>query len=194
MTVRPKHITKTDNIAGALTGLYDGRALDVSTTSKDLGKAGVEQLISKVPFSYDSYRDRALTQNAQFNFVKCVLLIAGLGSVKLSVVFLYRRIFNVVHSFRLYSIGLIVLLACWTIGFLGANIFQCGLQFWALWGSTGDALRYCKAAAPASYGFVVSDIITDVLVLIAPVPVIWHMHLPTSRKIVILGSFALGTV
>lgn len=145
-------------------------------------------------FSHDSLRIQVLTPHAQYNFVKCVLLIAGLGFVKLSVVFLYRRIFNVVRSFRWYSIGLIVLLACWTVGFLGANIFQCGTRFWALWGSADATMRYCKAAAPASYGFVISDIITDVLVLVAPVPIIWHMHLPTARKVMIMGSFALGTV
>lgn len=41
-------IQDADKVAGALTGLYDGRVLDGSRTEQDLGKAGVEQLISKV--------------------------------------------------------------------------------------------------------------------------------------------------
>ena len=130
----------------------------------------------------------------KYNFVKCILLIAGLGSVKLSVVFLYRRVFKVVHAFHLYSIGLIVVLTAWTVGFLVANILQCGTKISALWTSAEDTIRYCKAAAPASYGFVVSDIITDVFVLVSPIPVVWHMHITTARKIGILGLFALGTL
>lgn len=131
---------------------------------------------------------------SKYNFVKCILLIAGLGSVKLSVVFLYRRVFKVVRGFNLYSIGLIALLAAWTVSFLLANILQCGTRLSALWTSADDTLRYCKAAAPATYGFVVSDIITDFLVLISPIPVVWRMQVTTAKKIGILAIFALGTL
>ncbi|KAL5389689.1 hypothetical protein DPSP01_002184 [Paraphaeosphaeria sporulosa] len=148
---------------------------DVDTTSAgQLETTGREQLISK------------------YNFVKCILLIAGIGLVKLSVVFLYRRIFNVVRTFKIYSLTLIVLLAGWTVAFLFANIFQCSVHISALWGSAEGILRYCKTSGPASYGFVVSDIITDVLVLVSPVPIVWHMKVSTGRKLGITGIFGLG--
>ncbi|KAF1974067.1 hypothetical protein BU23DRAFT_598633 [Bimuria novae-zelandiae CBS 107.79] len=163
-------------LKGTSMGIYGSRELDVSKPNEDLEMKDVEQLISK------------------YNFVKCILLIAGLGLVKLSVVFLYRRIFKVVKPFHLYSIGLIILLSAWAIGFLLANLFQCGTRLWALWKSNAAMLRYCKASAPASYGFVVSDIVTDVLVLVSPIPIVWHMKVSTSRKFGITGLFALGTL
>lgn len=129
---------------------------------------------------------------SKYNFIKCILLIAGIGLVKLSVVFLYRRIFNVVRTFRIYSHSLIVLLAAWTIAFLFANIFQCGIHISALWGSAEGIGRYCKTSGPASYGFVVSDIITDVLVLVSPIPIVWHIQVSTVRKLGITGIFGLG--
>ncbi|KAF2440858.1 hypothetical protein P171DRAFT_434607 [Karstenula rhodostoma CBS 690.94] len=160
-------------LAGAVIGLYDSHELN-STTDHQRETSGREQLISK------------------YNFIKCVLLIAGLGLVKLSVVFLYRRIFNVVRTFDLYSLSFVVLLAAWTIAFLFANVFQCGTHLSALWGDADSILRYCKVSGPASYGFVVSDIITDILVLVSPVPIVWHMKVSTARKLGITGVFGLG--
>ncbi|KAF9730343.1 hypothetical protein PMIN01_11212 [Paraphaeosphaeria minitans] len=160
-------------LAGAMIGLYDSHALRQAINSRR---------------QVESSRSR----RSIYNFVKCILLIAGIGLVNLSVVFLYRRIFDVVWTFKIYSFSFIVLLAGWTIAFLFANIFQCSVHISALWGSAEGIFHYCEASGPASYGFVVSNIITNILVLVSPVPIIWHMEVSTGRKLGITGIFGLG--
>ena len=115
-----------------------------------------------------------------------------MGLIKLSMVFLYRRIFQVEPIFDFYSIGLIILLALWTLGFLFARIFHCGTKPSALWSSFESLNKYCKAATPVSNGFVISDIITDLMVLISPMPIIWNMRLPVLKRLGVLAIFALG--
>jgi hypothetical protein len=75
------------------------------------------------------------SENVEYMQIILILSIFALGLIKLSVVFLYRRIFSISRTFNAYSTFLIVLIVTWTIAFLGANIFQCGTHPAAAWTS-----------------------------------------------------------
>lgn len=118
--------------------------------------------------------------------------IALVGLIKISVVLLYRRLFRVKRGFGIYSMFLMVLLVLWTVGFLFARGFQCGTKLSRVWTFTPDRLKLCYATNPISNGFMISDVITDLIVVLSPVPVVWKMHLPRPQKFAVMGIFAMG--
>ena len=50
------------------------------------------------------------------------------GMMKLSVLFFFRRIFNIHKGFRIFNNMMIALITLWTISYLFAEIFECGLH------------------------------------------------------------------
>jgi len=107
----------------------------------------------------------------QYSFV--LLSILASGFTKLSIAYFYRRLFVTRNgspfdwAIRI-SVAIVVL---WTISFFLASLFECGVHFSANWGSVED-LSYCTAAFNIDNAFVVSDLLTDILVLCLPLPVV----------------------
>lgn len=101
-------------------------------------------------------------------------MILAYGFIKLSVTFLYRRLF-VTGKGTLFdwatkvSISVVIL---WTLTFLFGFLFGCGTHFSAAWGSLNDAALYCGATLDLDNALVVSDLITDILILCLPLPVV----------------------
>lgn len=120
------------------------------------------------------------------------MTIATLGIVKLSVVLLYRRIFQVSPTFNIYSIILCVLIVVWSVSFFFANIFQCGSHFWASWTSRKTIAKFCDNINDTTVAFCLTDVITDLLVLLAPAPMIWRLHMSVAERVGLIGIFALG--
>lgn len=55
------------------------------------------------------------------------------GSVKLSLLFLFRRIFGVWKSFRVINDVMVGVVAMWTVGFLGQAVLICGAHPESYW-------------------------------------------------------------
>lgn len=112
-----------------------------------------------------------ITTKIQYAFL--IQIVLAFGFVKLSIIYFYRRLFvtGKASMFDLatrISIGIVVL---WTIAYFFGFIFGCGTHFSANWGSVADE-AYCKALLDMDNSFVVSDVITDVLILCLPLPVV----------------------
>ena len=103
-------------------------------------------------------------------------MVLAFGIIKLSITFYYRRIF-VVASLRgtwfdwstKVAIAIVLL---WTIGCLFASIFSCGTHVFANWGSYQDSRMYCGPSYDVDSALVISDVITDVMVLCLPLTVV----------------------
>ena len=121
-----------------------------------------------------------------------LMVIVALTLIKLSVIFLYRRIFQISGVFNIYSIVLSIALVAWAIGFIFGTIFQCGTRPWAYWTGAKAIIKYCGNTAARSVSFAVSDLVLDLLVLLAPIPMIWKLHISATRKVQIMGVFSLG--
>ena len=101
-------------------------------------------------------------------------MVLAFGMIKLSITFYYRRMFVISRGslFDWITKVAIAIVLLWTIGCLFAFIFYCGTHIPANWGSTQDWLRYCEPSEDADTAFVISDLITDVMVLCMPLPVV----------------------
>ena len=89
------------------------------------------------------------------------------GLVKLSILYLYRRIFPS-RTFNILSTILIILVCIWTVGFFFAYMFRCGTNFWALWAPLMYLIEYCYDSKPMFYTLGISDVVTDGLILSLP--------------------------
>lgn len=95
-----------------------------------------------------------------------------LALMKLSVILLYRSIFPV-PRFRKISKFLIVIICLWTLFAIIMNSLTCGTQFYANYTPDADKVnRYCKNEEYIYGGYLVSDILTDLLILVQPIPMV----------------------
>ena len=94
-----------------------------------------------------------------------------LGSIKLSVICFYRRIFRG-NTFELYSKCMIGVVAAWITAFFFAYFFECGTHFQYLWSTLIDLITHCANEPMFFKGFAISDVILDGLILIMPIPVV----------------------
>ncbi|MCJ1383830.1 hypothetical protein MMC17_006944 [Xylographa soralifera] len=120
-----------------------------------------------------------------------LLTIIALGALTLSVVMLYRRIF-VGQTFRFVSLIVCILIMAWTVAFFFATLFECGRDFSLLWQSLATFKYDCADYKNIQLGHAVSDVVTDLIVLTLPLPVIWKLHMDTARKIALSFIFLLG--
>jgi hypothetical protein len=92
------------------------------------------------------------------------------GTAKLSVLFMYRRIFGASsETFKWLALAMMIVVGVWMLGFFFAILFRCGNQFWALWAPLKYLLANCYQSTPMFQAFTISDVITDVLILTMPV-------------------------
>ncbi|KAJ6000545.1 hypothetical protein N7481_000954, partial [Penicillium waksmanii] len=110
---------------------------------------------------------------------------------KISILFFYTRIFQV-RTFRIitYIVGAIVI--GHGLGVLFAAIFQCSpIAFtWnkaIIGGSCFDQQAFYQYVSPP-------NIITDILILILPLPYIWKLHTRIGHKLALTGVFLLGSL
>ncbi|KAA6413348.1 MAG: hypothetical protein FRX48_03094 [Lasallia pustulata] len=136
----------------------------------------------------------SLTQIIRYPFL--YFMILSYGFIKLSISFFYRRLF--VSSRGAWfdwatkiSIAVVIL---WIISFFFGYMFSCGTHISARWISFEDNAKYYGALPDLNSAFVVSDLITDIMILCLPLPVIWNLHMTTGRKLVVTGILATGAV
>ncbi|KAI1394174.1 uncharacterized protein F4822DRAFT_39417 [Hypoxylon trugodes] len=142
-----------------------------------------------------SYEQLGTAFKVEFSTIS--MLPLTLGSVKASFLFFYRRIFSVNKTTDKFLISMIVTVAIWTVTFFFAVVFECGLNFWAIW---GDSLKvenltaHCVKTMDLALSIGITDFITDVVIIIIPVPLIWRLNLSTGKKIAASAVFLLGAV
>ncbi|KAH7413886.1 hypothetical protein DE146DRAFT_750076 [Phaeosphaeria sp. MPI-PUGE-AT-0046c] len=130
--------------------------------------------------------------NVEYMWIVVILGILSIGLIKLSVLLLYRRLFNVSRIFNIYSAVLIALTVFWTVGFLAANIFQCGTYPAAAWTSGKMLIKYCDDISMATTSRAITNAVMDLLIVVSPLPIIWQMRMSLTQKIQVTGIFALG--
>ncbi|KAI9730001.1 MAG: hypothetical protein M1834_006199 [Cirrosporium novae-zelandiae] len=101
-----------------------------------------------------------------------------------------------------YSIILALLAAIGTgVDSLIAGTHGIGKHVWAV--SVPDVVEIGKYNNPTENGYcinttnyfignAIASMITDVLILMVPVPIVWHLQMPRPQRIMVLGIFGLG--
>ena len=131
-----------------------------------------------------------------------------MGTVKISVLELYKRIFSTKPFHRAANLTTAFVIA-WIIAsfFVSPFFVSCDLQFWVI-PTEGLLQTQVFSAWPVSnwwvlgkyninYGafitaFAAMDIALDTVILCLPMPVIKNLHMSTRRKFTLLGIFWLG--
>lgn len=104
----------------------------------------------------------------------------ALGFTKMSLLFLYRRIFSVSsNTMRVIILTTIALVCAWTIAFFFAELFQCSTRFWANWGSSLDIRTQCHKTLMIILASCSTDALFDLVILVMPIPLVCtHIRSP----------------
>ncbi|KAK3167196.1 hypothetical protein OEA41_010322 [Lepraria neglecta] len=118
-----------------------------------------------------------------------VIYQAATFSIKASILYLYHRVFFVSHRFTklLWAVVIFILIYSGVQG-MGALI-QC-VPISANWDPT--IKRHCLPIGAPVTIFAVCNVLTDFVILILPMPLLWGLQQPLERKIKIMGIFMLG--
>lgn len=124
------------------------------------------------------------------------MLPVALGCIKLSFLFFYHRIFAVERNSGIsyMLIGMVALITAWTIAFFFEKIFECGTDFWAIWGTTMDMMDNCIDTMQVVLWLCITDFATDVIIILIPIPLIWRLKTSPSKKFATSSVFLLGIV
>ncbi|KAI1384737.1 uncharacterized protein F4822DRAFT_371725 [Hypoxylon trugodes] len=135
-----------------------------------------------------TWRDPKITMVQKVQFVTQLLMIATYGFIKLSIIFFYRRIFimNAGDRFNLVTIICACAIVAWTLAYIFAVAFDCGTHWGAHWGAVADLFAYCHGGFEVQQiveSLLITDLITDVIIIALPMPRIWGLRLTLERKI-----------
>lgn len=127
----------------------------------------------------------------QIVYVGGVIYSFAIPLPKLVILLFYMRIFpNSRIKFAIYSVAIFVI--AWCPAVLLVNIFQCNpIKFY--WnksikgGTCIDILAYWRYSS-------VPIILSDIAILVIPLPMIWRLQMTTRRKLAVSGVFLTGSL
>ncbi|KAI0100100.1 hypothetical protein GGR51DRAFT_533813 [Nemania sp. FL0031] len=120
----------------------------------------------------------------------------AIGCTKASLLFFYLRIFSV-NKWSKTTVFLKILISLvfiWSTAFFIAVLFTCKTNFAAIWGPTVNLYTICIKTLAKLEAICLTDFFADVIIIILPIPLIWHLKLSKGRKIGISAIFLLGIV
>ncbi|KAL8651798.1 MAG: hypothetical protein Q9226_004538 [Calogaya cf. arnoldii] len=137
----------------------------------------------------------AITLTEPVRFAKAVITVElfyciAIASVKWSCLLLYSRLFPA-RGFRKILWAVAVFIGLYTViqGFL--VIFQCK-PIKAAWDTSIEAK--CINLSAMSIATASLNVVTDVVTLTLPLPLIWRLKLPRAQRLQICGIFLLGSL
>ena len=118
----------------------------------------------------------------------------ALGLIKLSFLTLWKRVFST-HPIHRLCTFLIAAVTLWVIAFILATILQCGSHVSSIWLS--EAANDSNTCASTNRGtlltvYTITDLITNILITIIPIPVIAGLKMWIGRKIGTIGLYIVG--
>ena len=120
------------------------------------------------------------------------LRISANSCVKLSIMHLYLRIFPN-RDFRYIVYGVMALTISYWGGTIVPILLLCSPRAY-LWDSSSNVNRTCLNVSAVCLTASVINLILDVVVLGLPMPLLWTLQMPLSKRIAIMGVFGMGAV
>lgn len=115
---------------------------------------------------------------------------AAISSVKISILMLYMRLFHINKTFRIVCWVIIVIQALWFVAVTLSGLLYCMPLAYA-WDKTIPGGK-CGNDLQAYLGAHITNLLLDIAVAIAPIPVLFKLQMKRAKKIEIMGVFALG--
>lgn len=119
-----------------------------------------------------------------------ILYISAFTSAKLSILNLYLRIFSTKPMRRVTFILMAVVIMTWICETLSA-IFQC-TPVHSIWDKSIHG--HCVDQDAMFRFWSIPNIITDAIMLILPLPLVWKLQLPFDQKVGLTFTFLLGSM
>ncbi|KAI3318833.1 hypothetical protein HD806DRAFT_511121 [Xylariaceae sp. AK1471] len=135
----------------------------------------------------------ALGNYEKCNYILQILPLVSLGLSKTSVLCFYRRIFHVHSRFLVVNTVLIAIVVVWATAFFFTTVFQCRAPA-TLWRSFEYARVGCVETLPFYYATSITGFITDLLILVSPLPIIRKLQMPLKSRIAVSCILLLGAV
>ncbi|GKZ37263.1 hypothetical protein AbraIFM66950_008720, partial [Aspergillus brasiliensis] len=133
-------------------------------------------------------------QAKKYQLALQIIDILALGLTKLSFFCLWKRVFSThpVHRLCTFLIGAVTV---WMIAFILATILQCGSHVSLIWSS--EAADEGSSCASRNRGilltvYTITDLITNILITVIPIPVIMGLNMWIGRKIGMMGLYVVG--
>lgn len=89
---------------------------------------------------------------------------------------------------------MIVVCTFLALSFLITSAFQCHVRNWSLKYLDWSHRNHCIQAAISWSGYAISDVVTDIILLLFPVPLVWKLQLTMSKRISVLLVFLFGSL
>lgn len=132
-----------------------------------------------------------LTHNLCLQFVAIAsyiyLLLAA--TIKLTFLFLYRRVFSPESTYKYAIDGGIAFIICATIALFFGSIFAC-VPVSRTWDEAVDG--HCINPDGIDYLSGVVNAVMDLYILVLPMPLLWRLKMETRRKLKLSIVFGLG--
>ncbi|KAI0854094.1 hypothetical protein F5Y00DRAFT_256594 [Daldinia vernicosa] len=165
-------------IAGAVEGAITGHSL-INSDNKSI-TSDLEHTAQKYKYAFQ------ITEKLAF------------GLIKLSLIFLWKRLFGPAKYFTRICWFMIAVTSGWSLSFFFATIFECGTNWTWNWAPIAIFLNQCAGTPIMLSVFTGMDLLTDLIIMFMPVPLIWGLRMPIKKKmgvtsILVLGLFTIGT-
>ncbi|KAL8855202.1 MAG: hypothetical protein Q9221_000108 [Calogaya cf. arnoldii] len=117
-----------------------------------------------------------------------IIFACAITVTRFSLLVFYHRIFPV-KRFTIVAIITGCILIAWWIGFMFAILFSCRPieSFW-----NKALIDDCVNEHTLSWGVTGSELLTNVIMLVLPIPWLWDLRLACMKKLALIGLFMLG--
>ncbi|KFY50910.1 hypothetical protein V496_09074 [Pseudogymnoascus sp. VKM F-4515 (FW-2607)] len=123
-----------------------------------------------------------------YRFATRVVYFLITGTIKVSVTFLYLRVFPTIRKPTLLLMAVIVSA---TIAQTLCTVFEC-VPVAGVWDTASYPNARCINNIAFSYSAACLSVVTDIWALVLPISTVWRLQIPTKRKYVITALFSLG--
>ncbi|KAE8384489.1 hypothetical protein BDV23DRAFT_177019 [Aspergillus alliaceus] len=137
----------------------------------------------------DIVSEELLARTLKLYFIAQLLYKINLGLTKISILLLYVRLF-IQRWFRFTCWTWISVILAFTIGTVFSSIFQCSPVQYAFNKSVPGGT--CINMTAFWYANAAFNILSDLVIIVLPVPVISNLQLPLKSKVALCGIFAVG--
>ncbi|KAL4999597.1 hypothetical protein BDV10DRAFT_184229 [Aspergillus recurvatus] len=152
--------------------------------------------LAKVPATHPSQTMNILITGyiTKNEFYYQLLMIAAYGCIKLSLIFFYRRLLTVIKwsAFDIVCLVHAVLIVMWALALFLLFLFGCKTKIYLHWAPLSEVQRQCGDPLAPEMALVVSDLVTDLMILALPMPIIWRLQMKWTRKLSVSLVFLVG--
>lgn len=129
--------------------------------------------------------------STQYYYIETIFYTLALGLTKISIVVQYLRIFSATRATRIACICALCFLVVALIQAFFLAIFTCSpvSNFWM-----SSELKGCMDLLRLYVGQSSLSIVSDLLVILLPIPAFQQLKISKKEKYVLIGIFALGSL